>query len=389
MTDIRHCLVALVILAGCATPPPAASPKAEAPAKVTGPHPKETELAAVTLTPDAESRLGIRLAPVSVGQGSDIHRFAADVVLPPGRVLIVNAAVSGTLRAAPAPPPPGTFVKKDQLLFQLTPLLAIPRDLKVTAETDVDQAKTRVETAKLRKARADKMLKDEVGTVRAVEDANNELDLAKSALAAAELRLNQINRAPLEGDVNIAVRAPRDGMIRQVLAAPGQAVTGGAPLVEIADVNALWIKVPVYAGEAGSVQPQASASVATLSGQPLGQAQPVPAPPSADPLSATVDFYFQLPASVNVKPGEKLAVTLPGRGSRQWLQVPWSAVVFDVTGGAWIYEKAAERRYVRRRVLLDHTANNIAFLASGPASGTQVVVDGVAELWGTEFGAGK
>ena len=389
MTNLRCALIALILLAGCAAPPQPTAPKSEPPAKVSGSHPKESDLAAITLTPDAESRLGIRLAPVSSGQGSDVHRFAADVVLPPGRVLIVNAAVSGTLRNAPSSPPPGTIVRKDQLLFELSPLLPIPRDLTITAEADLDQAKTRVETAKLRKARADKMLKDEVGTVRAVEDAANELDLANSAMAAAGLRLSQIKRAPLEGDISIAVRAPRDGMIRQVLAAPGQAVTAGAPLVEIADLQALWLKVPVYAGEAGGVQQQSPASVATLSGQPLGQALPISAPPSADPLSATVDFYYQLPAGANAKPGEKLTVAIPGRQSRQWLHVPWSAVVFDINGGAWIYEKAAEHRYVRRRVSLDHTANNVAYLASGPAAGTQIVIDGVAELWGTEFGAGK
>lgn len=389
MIDLRRALGALALLTGCAAPPPPAVPKSEAPAKVSGSHPKESDLTAITLTPDAESRLGIRLAPVSSGQGSDVHRFAADVVLPPGRVLIVNAAVSGTLRGTPASPPPGAYVKKDQILFELTPLLNIPRDLKVTAEADLDQAKTRVDTAKLRTARAVKMLKDEVGTVRAVEDAGNELNLAKSVMDAAEARLNQIKNAPLEGDINITVRAPRDGMIRQVLAAPGQVVTAGTPLVEIADLQALWLKVPVYAGEAGSVHQQSPASVATLSGQPLGQALPISAPPSADLLSATVDFYYQLPANSTAKPGEKLTVTLPGRQSRQWLHVPWSAVVFDINGGAWIYEKAAEHRYVRRRVSLDHTANNVAFLASGPAAGTQIVIDGVAELWGTEFGAGK
>jgi hypothetical protein len=69
--------------------------------------------------------------------------------------------------------------------------------------------------------------------------------------------------------------------------------------------------------------------------------------------------------------------------------VPWPAIVFDIHGGAWVYEKAADHRYVRRRVQLDHTFAGIAYLASSPASGTPIVVEGVAELLGTEFGAGK
>ena len=389
MTSLRYAVAAVVLLANCAAPPPPAQ-KSQAPAVVSGPHPQEADLAAITLSTEAESRLGILLAPVSTGQSGNVHRFAADVVLPPGRVLIVNAAVSGTLRNTPSPPLPGSMVRKDQPLFELTPILPLPRDLKITADADFEQAATRVETAKLRQARAGKMLKDEVGTVRAVEDANNELELAKSVMEAARVRLEQIKRAPLEGDVNVAIRAPRDGMIRQVLAAPGQAVTGGAPLIEIADLTALWLKVPIYAGEADDVQQQSPASVATLSGQPMGQALPISAPPTADPLSATIDFYYQLPSSTSAKPGEKLTVTLAGRTtSRAWLQLPWPAIVFDINGGAWVYEKAAERRYVRRRVTLDHTANGIAYLVSGPPPGTQVVIAGVAELWGTEFGAGK
>ena len=233
MTSLRYTVAAVVLLANCAAPPPPAAQKSEAPAKVSGPHPKESDLAAITLSTEAESRLGILLAPVSSGQSGDVHRFAADVVLPPGRVLIVNAAVSGTLRNSPSPPLPGSMVRKDQLLFELTPILPIPRDLKITADADLEQAVTRVETAKLRQARA------------------------------------------------------------------GRAT------------------------------------------------------------------------------------------SRAWLQVPWPAIVFDINGGAWIYEKAAERRYVRRRVTLGHTANGIAYLVSGPSPGTPVVIAGVAELWGTEFGAGK
>jgi membrane fusion protein, heavy metal efflux system len=381
---------AALFLAGCGTAPKAAPQKSEAPAKISGPALKEGELASITLTPEAESRLGIRVAQVTSGRGNELRRFAADVMLPPGRSLIVTAPVSGSLRTTTLPLSPGTVVKKDQLIFEITPLLPLPRDLRVTAEADVEQARTRLNTAKLRKARADKMLKDEVGTVRAQEEARNELDLATSALQAAQARLDQIKRAPLEGDVTVAVRAPRDGMIRQVLAAPGQPVNGGAALFEIADLQTLWLRVPVYSGETAIFSPGSAVSVETLSGKPIGTAHSVQAPPTGDPLAATVDFYYEAPASSHIlKPGEKVAVALISHTSRQWNQVPFAAVVYDIHGGGWVYEKAADHRYVRRRVQVDHTAGGYALLASSPAAGTPVVVEGVAELWGTEFGAGK
>jgi hypothetical protein len=167
-------------------------------------------------------------------------------------------------------------------------------------------------------------------------------------------------------------------------------VTGGAPLFELADLSGLWLRVPVYAGESAMLAGLGAVRVETLSGKPLGLARTVTAPPTADPLAFTVDYYFEAPASASsLKPGERVAVVVPARTSRSWSMVPWGAVVFDIHGGAWVYEKAGERLYVRRRVMLDHTAGGVAYLASGPKPGTPVVIQGAAELWGVEFGAGK
>lgn len=381
---------ALLFVTSCGPAQQVAPAKSESPAKVAGPLLKEGELASVTLTHEAESRLGVRVAPVASGSGSEVRRFTADVVLPPGRSVIVSAPISGTLLTSFQPPAPGAVVKRDQVLFEITPLLPLPRDLRVTAEADVEQAKTRLDTATLRQARADRMLKDEVGTVRAQEDARNELDLAKTALQAAQARLDQIKRAPLEGDVTVKVRAPRDGMIRQVLAGPAQPVSGGAPLFEIADLRTLWLRVPIYAGEAAMFSAGRPVRVETLSGAPIGTARPVEAPPTGDSLAATVDFYYETPVSAHDwKPGERVAVAMGSSTSTTLRTVPYSAVVYDIQGGSWVYEQAANRRYVRRRVQIHHTASGIAYLASGPTTGTPVLVEGAAELWGVEFGAGK
>jgi RND family efflux transporter MFP subunit len=357
---------------------------------VSGPKVKEGELAAITLTAEAEKRLGIVLAEARKGMTAEVRRYTGEAVLPPGRSLTVTAPVSGTLRAAGGGTAiPGTEVKRDQVVFRLTPLVGLPRDLRVTAEADVEQAKTRGETAKLRKARADRLVKDEVGTVRAQEDAQNELELASSALAAAKARLEQIRKAPLEGDVEMAIRAPQDGMVRQVLASAGQVVNGGAALFEVADLRTLWIRVPVYAGEAGQVG-RGAAAVETLSGGSVGTAKAVASPPTADGLAATVDLYFELEnAGGRFKPGERLTVKLQGKGRREGIGVPRAAVVYDLHGGTWVYAKAGERRFERRRVEVVAAEAGVVWLAAGLAAGTEVVTDGAAELWGTEFGAGK
>jgi len=387
---VKHFLWMLVLAAGCGVAPKTSPEKSEVPAKVSGPAAKESELATVKLSADAEKRLGIQIAEAVSGGGTDVRRFAGEVVLPPGRAIVVGAPVAGTLSSSPAPASPGTMVRRGQEMFALTPLLPLPRDLRVTAEADAQQARTRVETAKLQLARAEKLLRDDVGTVRALEAAKNELDIGASALSAAEARLEQIKRAPLDGDVRLSVTAPRDGVIRQLTAAPGQVVAGGAPLFEIADMRALWIKAAVYVGEAQSIAPRTSVAVESLSGSALGMVPAVAAPPTGDALSSTVDFYFAAPSGTHeFKPGERVTVLVPSGAARDGVNVPWPAITYDVNGGAWVYEKTGERTYSRRRVSVDRTAGGRAYLSSGVRAGTPVVVNGVAELWGTEYGAGK
>jgi cobalt-zinc-cadmium efflux system membrane fusion protein len=61
-------------------------------------------------------------------------------------------------------------------------------------------------------------------------------------------------------------------------------------------------------------------------------------------------------------------------------------VVFDIHGGTWVYEQLGEYRYARRRVVIGHSVGADAVLASGPATGTNVVSAGAQELFGAETG---
>ena len=162
-------------------------------------------------------------------------------------------------------------------------------------------------------------------------------------------------------------------------------------MFEIEDLSAVWVRVPVYAGEAQTIVSKASVTVRALSGEgPSWTAQPVAAPPSADSSAATVHLYYRLPnENLRFKPGEKMTVTLPATGTGRWIEIPWSAVVFDTNGGTWVYQSLGDTHYSRRRVSVDHSAGGRAFLTAGLSAGTPVVAEGAAELWGFEFGTGK
>ena len=51
---------------------------------------------------------------------------------------------------------------------------------------------------------------------------------------------------------------------------------------------------------------------------------PVAAPPSANPDAATIDLFYELEnGEGELRPGQKIAVTLPLMGAEQGLVVPW------------------------------------------------------------------
>ena len=65
------------------------------------------------------------------------------------------------------------------------------------------------------------------------------------------------------------------------------------------------------------------------------------------------------------------------------------SIVYDIHGDTWIYRSPEKNKFVRQRVDIRFVDGPRAVLHSGPKVGDSIVVDGVAELFGTEFGTGK
>lgn len=71
------------------------------------------------------------------------------------------------------------------------------------------------------------------------------------------------------------------------------------------------------------------------------------------------------------------------------MEAPYAALIYDGKGKTWVYTNPEPLVYVRAPVVVDSIKGPTAILKSGPASGTTVVVLGVAELYGAESGIGK
>ncbi|MEZ6049425.1 MAG: efflux RND transporter periplasmic adaptor subunit [Planctomycetaceae bacterium] len=419
MRNISLVLALIVVcMLGCANDKSKSS-KADkhSPAKVEM-LPKESNLANVTLTPEAFERLGVTTATAKIEPVSRTKTFGGEITIPPGEQAVIVAPVSGTIQLPERSslPKPGTAVERGLQVIKFIPLLTPERfvptaaersqivnaqasmiSLQMTADGDIKLSIEEVNAARIALNRAQTLLKDRVGSQRAVDDAQAQLALAEARYKVASERkkvLDKLTEDMENGKATpIPISSPISGIIRSLPVTPGQIVSTGSTLFEVVNLEEVWIRVPVYVGLLKTLNLGHTARVQLFGEEQQGQSvevEPVTAPPAADPLSSTADLFYKLPnPDGRYRPGEKLSVTIVQQGTADQLVVPVNSILFDIDGGTWVYEKTGELQFRRARVELEKTTTDYAIINRGISSGTEVVVDGAAEIFGTEFGAGK
>lgn len=318
-------LFSALLLQGCGNDP-APSPKPPAKAETVA---HEADLLRLTLTPEAVQRLGIRVAAVGDGTTAQIRATSGEIVVPPIGAAGVptgstsNLAQIGTAQAA--------------------------------ADGEVARTRALVRLATIALNRASALVREEAGSVRARDEAAAALATARAAADAA-----------VAG--------------RRLL---------GPPVAAMSNPASVWVRVPVFGSDVGEIARGASATV-----RPLGDdtaaprsARPVQAPPSANAVAGTVDLFFTLDNRGNTwRVGQRVAVSLPLGGSAGGLAIPAAAIVRDIYGGEWVYRRTASDTYIRQRIEVVSIDDGRAILSRGLERGAEVVTDGAAELFGTEFG---
>lgn len=320
-------LFPLVLLMGVAY----AAPSASAPATLS----KEGDLMTIVLKPEAEERLRLKTVAVERRSVSASRLFSGEVLRP--------LAAEGKLTA---PLLGGTL---DEVLKVA--------DAQASADGRVLQAQAQVESAKIAVNRAEKVLSADAGSVRSVDEAKATLTLAEAALRTAKAQ-------------------------RELL---GAAV--GGPVSN----KGAWVRVAIYSGESGALDAKATATIRSIVATSGGQsAKPVAGPQTANAATMTVDWYYELPTEYPARLGERVAVEIPVLDAKvEKLVVPFAAILHDYHGGQWVYEVISPHTYARRRVQVGRISGGDAVLVTGPKPGTQIVTDGSAELFGTEFVTGK
>lgn len=383
---MRYAFILLLwVMCGCG--------RSAAPAASTHPsevaHPvAESELPTVQLSAEAIARLHLETTSVRENTTAQARLVGGEVVVPPGRTIAVTSPVAGEVHfMQSASLLPGTAVLRGAGLLRVMAIAPTDRDTRARVAREVIAAEANLEALTLRVARNQSLVDERAGAPRILEEAIAARDVAEADLAAARARAATLSRHPLLSDIAMVVRAPSNGLIRSRMVGDGQSVAAGAPLFEIADVDALEVRVPVYSGDLRRLDESAFAQVHRNGDARMVQARFAHGPPTAEPDRGTVDRYLELPADAGFEPGERILVELPLRDVSVTLLVPAAAIVLDAWGGAWVYRCDAAR-FTRARVDPLRRAGEDMVIAHGPPLGACVVSVGAAELFGAEFPPG-
>lgn len=358
----------------------------------------ESDLNTVHLSDESYRKLGIEIASVKCEAISENKNYGGEVMVPIGGIASVTAPISGKLvSSSPESLRSGAHVKAGQLLYRIQRILtADTRANLVNALADanslVNTANSQVDATAVALTRAKKLLDDLVGSQRNVDDAYASHEVSLRNLEAAKAKQNALEQVVNVGAIPpIDVKAPQSGIITNIFSVPEQLVSVGNPIIEISELNTLWVRVPIPVGEINEIDQQADAKVSQLGSETNAKmfvAKPINTSPTADPLTSSAHLYYALQnAQSAFRPAERVSISLNTVNKQQkMLTIPWSAVVFDIHGGSWVYTQKSNTLFERKRVFFDHINGGNAVMSEGPAEGSKIVVSGALELFGVETG---
>lgn len=357
---------------------------------------KESELTTVVLSSKAEQRLGVDTTVAEYQGIRNTLRIGGEIVSPPGHEARITAPMAGTVFGINSDEllQAGTQVKRGQAILSL--LLLTPEKDLAGAREAVEVKQVQLEVAQAQADRSKQLLQDKATSEKLYLQAQAGLAAASASLKAAEARLHLLNGTGVESTEGLSafvLKSPVDGVIQRIYVAPGQAVSASTLLFEVASQDPVWVRVPVYVGDLVKIDKKKDAiiqSLGNISNINIYKANPVNGPPLSDPNSVSSDLFFEVSNPEGFfRIGQKVNVLLTQLGSGNRIVVPWSAIMYDINGGNWVYLRTSRHTYSRRRVEVSSVIDGLAVLTRGINKDEEVVTTGAAELFGTEFGGGK
>jgi membrane fusion protein, heavy metal efflux system len=324
----------------------------------------------------------IQLAQVRLEAVQNEVAVPAKVQSDPERVVHIYPPVSGRLVSLNVRP--GDVVKQGQTVAMIESSDA------ATARSDYEKAKIEAERSQQAEKRASLLLQHEVLAQKDYEDIKAQAESAKSDLARTEQRLRLLGLNNTSGSDEVAVKAPRAGVVLEISAANGElskSLDNANSIATIADLSSVWVVGDLYEKDL-SVASRGTPAKITIGALPddswsgtISNVSDV-----LDPTTRTLKIRVVL-----ANPGHKLkpemfaTIHLAGH-KQQFVIVPTTAVLHE-GNDTFVMVKKSDGAYEKRSVTVASSQANKTEIASGLQPGETIVTSG-AELL-REQGAGS
>ena len=320
---------------------------------------------------------GIELARVEPEAGTAQTVLPGTVAVPPQQLLVVAAPAAGLIEAVLVGP--NETVRAGQPIARLR-----STDL-LEAQRTYLQALSGEQLARQRLERDEQMFRERIIAERRLLTTRADYDYARTTLQEREQMLALLGMA--ESDIRdvrekrqmaaaLTVNAPRDGVVLELRASPGERVAASAPLFSVAQLDPLWINLQVPLSQARAIEPSTRVSVpgTTAQGEVIRLGR------SVDQTTQSVIATVQVDAGTDsLRPGQVVSasVALQPNGTPQW-RLPAGSVVRHA-GQSWVFVRTPGG-FIARPVTVIAEVPSATSVRAGLAPEDRVASRGILSL---------
>ncbi len=340
-------------------------------------------LGVLKLSSNDQQRLGILTAPAGHREISLTTQLPASVRLPPENRSLLSSQMDGTVHSHTLRP--GRFVKAGENLMEI----ASPDFYKL----QLDLISTSLD-ADLTLRRADRFdgVKGDAVSLRVVLETRSQAEQLKARAESLKRQLATLGL--LESEIEsiakerrildyLPIRSNIEGHITSSAVTLGETVTASQPLVEIQNLQAVWIEAHVPSRETRSLSEGAS-GVASLLASPDIRFPVVLSRigPTVNESTRAQRIWFTPAATSDIpqlRAGALITVNLPIEASISSLAIPSSAILRDGMHNFSFVQKS-DGYVERRRIKIGRSDGEYTEVVNGIEAGELVVTTGGREL---------
>jgi len=259
-----------------------------------------------------------------------------------------------------------------------------------TAAGEVETARIRLDLATKESARAQRLYDRKAFSERQLQAAEADLKAAKATYDAAVKRLEALTSSPSvaaarvnvgSANASYTVRAPLSGYVTKVNKSIGEQVAPGEAIVEISNLDTVWVEAPIFERDLNRLAGNVSATFTTPA-YPNQEFKGVVLDVGAviDEQTRAAKVIFQLPNGGRaLRLGMQANVRLDAGEQVTAMMIPKEAVL-EHEGKKIVYVLLSGEEFERREVTVgDELGNKVAVL-SGLNKGERVVTQGAYQL---------